>query len=158
MPPSGQAFRVLDGIPTEVLLQTYADRTLVLVTQLGKVGNLIQATIPPTAPLLPAPPPNPLQPNVTPLPVPPTSIQLTPLLGNAPSDRLHTLYSLYASQIATVLWAEEAGNLLQGDRRGVVVGIALHKTAETEDDGLTEHEREVFHGVMDMVRDLLRRQ
>lgn len=30
------------GVPTEVLIQTFADRILVLVTQLGKVGSLVR--------------------------------------------------------------------------------------------------------------------
>ena len=31
----------IDGVQTEVLIQVFADRILVLVTQLGKVGNLV---------------------------------------------------------------------------------------------------------------------
>ena len=41
MRPSSQMTRELNGITTEVLLQNFADRVLVLVTQLGKVGNLV---------------------------------------------------------------------------------------------------------------------
>jgi proteasome assembly chaperone 3 len=33
--------RNLDGDLTELLVQTYADRVLVLVTQMGKVGTLV---------------------------------------------------------------------------------------------------------------------
>lgn len=33
--------RTLDGVQTDVLVQTFADRTIVLVTQLGKVGSLV---------------------------------------------------------------------------------------------------------------------
>jgi len=36
-----QTSRELSGRQTEVLLQTFADRVLVLVTQMGKVGNLV---------------------------------------------------------------------------------------------------------------------
>jgi proteasome assembly chaperone 3 len=35
--------REINGIATEVVVQNYADRVLVLVTQLGKVGNLVRA-------------------------------------------------------------------------------------------------------------------
>lgn len=36
-----QILRILDGKPTEIMLQTFTDRVLVLVTQMGKVGNLV---------------------------------------------------------------------------------------------------------------------
>lgn len=38
---SKQIARELEGNNTEVVIQTYSDRILVLVTQLGKVGNLV---------------------------------------------------------------------------------------------------------------------
>ncbi|KZT09517.1 uncharacterized protein LAESUDRAFT_674244 [Laetiporus sulphureus 93-53] len=151
-----QACREVEGITTEVLLQAFSDRILVLVTQMGKVGNLIQATIPATTVIDPAPPPDPSHPNVTSLPVPPTAIQLTPLLGNAPSEHMQALHSLYASQIATIIWASEAEGTLEVERRGVVVGLALRKTDEAEGMGLSKHEREVFYGIMDMVDELAR--
>lgn len=31
----------IEGVPTEIMVQAFADRVLVLVTQLGKVGNLV---------------------------------------------------------------------------------------------------------------------
>lgn len=36
-----QTSRNLNGNSTQVFLQTFADRVLVLVTQMGKVGNLV---------------------------------------------------------------------------------------------------------------------
>ncbi|KAI8989686.1 hypothetical protein BD414DRAFT_521970 [Trametes punicea] len=151
--------RDLDGVQTDVLLQAFADRILVLVTQIGKVGSLIQAAIPTTMPLLPPPPPDPSNPNALPLPVPPPSIQLTPLLGSAPTERVQTLHSLYASQIATLVWTLEEASVLEADRRPVVVGIALAKPPEHgESAELSAHDRTVFRGVMDMVRELLERK
>ncbi|KAI0362402.1 hypothetical protein OH77DRAFT_49873 [Trametes cingulata] len=151
--------RSIDGVQTDVLVQAFADRVLVLVTQLGKVGSLIQASMPSTMPLLPPPPPDPSQPNELPLPVPPPSLQLTPLLGSAPSERIHTLHSLYASQIATLVWTLEEANVLETDRRPVVVGVALAKSPEpSESSELSAHDRAVFRGVMDMVREVLRKQ
>jgi hypothetical protein len=41
MSASRHLSRDLDGDLTEVLVQTYADRILVLVTQLGKVGSMV---------------------------------------------------------------------------------------------------------------------
>ena len=73
--------RILEGVQTDILLQAFADRIVVLVTQLGKVGSLvcpcfricsnqfaltvsqIQATMPSTMPLLPPPLPDPSKPN-----------------------------------------------------------------------------------------------
>lgn len=114
-----------------------------------------QVSIPETTPLMPPPPPDPSQPNITPLPVPPPSIQLTSLLGNAPTEHLRTLQSLYATQVATCIWSAEADRLLDGDRRTVVVGVALRKSSDAEDLGLSEHEKKVFYGVMEMVNELV---
>lgn len=165
--------RSVDGILTEIVLQAYADRILVLITQMGKVGNLvqfshyydgsipvanqpkIQASIPATTPLLPALGPDPAQPNVRPLPPPPAAIQLTPLLGNAPSEHIQTLHSLYTAQIATIIWTAESAGAMEIDRRNVVVGIALRKSDGDADEGLSEKERMVFLDVMDMLRELL---
>lgn len=33
--------REIEGVQTDVLLQAFADRVLILVTQLGKVGSLV---------------------------------------------------------------------------------------------------------------------
>ena len=168
--------RILEGVQTDILLQAFADRVVVLVTQLGKVGSLvcpcfricsnqialtvsqIQATMPSTMPLLPPPLPDPSKPNSIPLPAPPPSLQLTPLLGSAPSERAETLHSLYASQIATLVWTLEEANILESERRAVIVGIALSKAAGvTESTELSAQDRSVFRGVMDMVRELLQK-
>ncbi|KAG1803768.1 uncharacterized protein HD556DRAFT_1330194 [Suillus plorans] len=125
----------LEGVPTEIMVQGFADRILVLVMQLGKVGNLIQASIPSTTPLLSA---DLDEDSTNGLPAPPAAIRLTPLLGGASSEHLQTLHSLYAAQIATIIWVEEAKKMAV-NRRSVVVGIALHKDAD---------ERNTFHGVM----------
>ncbi|KAK7054788.1 hypothetical protein VNI00_003251 [Paramarasmius palmivorus] len=146
----------IDGITTEISIQHFADSILVLVTQLGKVGNLIQASLPATTPLLPIPPPDPTQPNVQQLPPVPTAIQLTNLLGHAPSEHLHTLHNLYASQIASILWYMEADDpMSQRVRRNVIVGISLQKSQDTVDSrGPSERERNTFAAVMAMVQEL----
>lgn len=116
--------------------------------------------MPSTMPLLPAPPPDAAQPNERPLPVPPPSLQLTPLLGSAPIDRMQTLHSLYASQIATLVWTLEEASVLEADRRPVVVGVALAKSTSepAQSSELSPHDRTVFRGVMEIVRELLERR
>lgn len=176
MIPSCHLARSLEGVQTELIIQTFADRILLLITQVGKVGNLvrrhrilvghpltrvsqIQASIPPTAPLLPASTLNSntdteersdaaSEPNHS-LPSPPPSIQLTPLLGSGSTEDIRTLHSLYTSQTATLVWlsVEKHG----GERKPVVVGIALKK-ADVWDEA---KERKTFMGVMEMLNELL---
>ncbi|KAF8511432.1 hypothetical protein JB92DRAFT_3083474 [Gautieria morchelliformis] len=157
-----QLARIVEDVQTELLIQTFADRILLLITQVGKVGNLIQASIPPTAPLLPASHATATsdseradgisaEPTQS-LPSPPPSIQLTPLLGSGPSEQIQTLHSLYASQAATLVWLSAEGH--GGERKPVVVGIALMK-AHVWDEA---KERKTFLGVMNMVGELLTRQ
>lgn len=114
----------------------------------------IQASIPQTAPLLAQPSPDMQEPNGSALPPPPPSIQLTPLLGSAPTDHLRTLHALYASQVATIVWVAEAGGLMDERRRSVIVGLALKRSGE--DQGLSEAERETFHQIMGMVTELVK--
>jgi len=139
--------REIEGISTTVVVQHFADRVLVLVTQLGKVGNLIQASLPSTTPLIP-----PSQPDV--LPTPPTAIQLTTLLGSAPSDHMRILHSLYASQIATIVWLQGSTNA-EGSRRSVVVGLALKPLKDADDTEITDGQRKTFYGIMEMLQQLL---
>jgi proteasome assembly chaperone 3 len=111
----------------------------------------IQASLPSTIPLLPFQPNNQQA-----LPAPPAAIELTPVLGSAPSEHLQTLHSLYATQIATIIWqreSESAKDIMH--RRSVIVGIALRQSLVGSDEHLTENERELFLQVMSMVQELL---
>lgn len=177
-PPSVQDIKDLETIPTEVVIQTFSDRVLVLVTQLGKVGSLvrylvgesdhlnnetqIQAVMPATAPLL-RPPQPPARQDAYDLPTPNPSIQLTPLFGTPPPsasspERMLTLQNLYAAQIATLVWAAEA----ESEAKAVVIGVALKPSRDgaelTGEAGVTETERRTFGGVMQMVVDLMARR
>lgn len=40
-----QTSRDLNGISTQILVQAFADRILVLVTQMGKVGTLVHSLV-----------------------------------------------------------------------------------------------------------------
>ncbi|KAF7778668.1 hypothetical protein Agabi119p4_3013 [Agaricus bisporus var. burnettii] len=143
---SHQAECHLAFIKEDVVVQRYSDRTLVLVTQLGKIGNLIQASIPPTTGLPPL---------TDQLPPPLPAIHLTPLLGSASSEHVQTLHSLYVSQIATLVWVYDASSAVDTGRKAVVVGLALKKLSDG-DEGLTEDEKLVFREVMNLVQDMLK--
>lgn len=69
---------------------------------------------------------------------------------------MQTLHSLYAAQIATIIWTAESEGVLEVDRRNVIVGIALQKSEGGDSDGLSEQERNLFVGVMEMLRDSLK--
>ncbi|KAF9052873.1 hypothetical protein BJ165DRAFT_1443618 [Panaeolus papilionaceus] len=136
-----QIAKKLNGNHTEIFIQTYADRVLILITQLGKVGNLVSPLLPPAQDLS--------TPDALSLPVPSPAIHLTPLLGSAPSEDMQTLHSLYAAQVATIIWTDQLNRSGDDSRRSVVVGLALAK--------LDDHEkrREVFQAIMSMLLDVL---
>ncbi|OCF38089.1 hypothetical protein I316_00313 [Kwoniella heveanensis BCC8398] len=168
---SYQLRQVICGIETELLVQTFDDRVLVVVTQNGKVGCLTQASLPAQIPL-PPPPPAPA-PASTPtpsslhilsiLPPPPAALLLTPLLGSPPDTTLH---DLYISQIATlVFFALESASNNNNGRRPVVVGLSLKRIGgggianqdngiedtEGEGGGLSDAERARYAGIMGLV-------
>ena len=66
---------------------------------------------------------------------------------------MQSLYSLYASQIATIVWLAESEGLLGVSHRGVIVGIALKK--RSGGSGVTAEDTETFRSVMDMVYEVV---
>ncbi|BGP15061.1 hypothetical protein JCM10213_002795 [Rhodosporidiobolus nylandii] len=162
--PTAQRARLIHGVHTDVLVQSFADRILVLVTQLGRIGCMIQVSPPPST--LPTPIPlaaaSPSTPLLASLPPPHPSTVLTPLFGVPPSPHTASLHDLYASQIGAIVFrkfAEAAGAEgagmpgMLGGAKPVVLGIALKKApdGEEEEGGVTEKERETFAEVMEMV-------
>ncbi|KAL4077094.1 hypothetical protein V8B97DRAFT_1939591, partial [Scleroderma yunnanense] len=141
----------IDGVQTDILVQPFADRIFVLITQVGKVGNLIQVSMPSTAPLVASGASDPFDPMDS-LPTPPATIQLQSLLGSTSSEHLQTLHSLYAAQTATLVWlTEDVGS----DRRSIIVGIALRKFSAATVDELNEQERRMFRGTMRTLMSML---
>jgi proteasome assembly chaperone 3 len=129
------------------------------------LNRQMQANIPPAVPLLPIPPLADIRAGTFP-PPPAASVQLTSLMGIAPSAHLQTLHALYATQIATLIWAlegEAAGDAeTMATRRPVVVGVALKRDAspgpaQATGSGLSGSERAVFLGVVAMLVELLRK-
>ncbi|KAG8893375.1 hypothetical protein FRC01_013628 [Tulasnella sp. 417] len=82
---------------------------------------------------------------------------------------MQTVYNLYASQIAAILWTYEGGD--GSGRRPVVVGLALKRSKAAADSALladgagdeetggageaSEEDRELFKSVMEMVKEVL---
>lgn len=78
-------------------------------------------------------------------------------MGSAQSDHMHTLNSLYASQIATLVWLAEE-EALRPTRRNVVVGLALRRTDSETMPALVDVEKRTFVQIMGAVREALASQ
>lgn len=87
------------------------------------------------------------------LPKPPPAVELSKVFGAAPSDEGDVLYSLYASQIAAMIWTNDSEDAIGGERRNVIVGLALKKV---QNEGVpAEDDREIYAEVVEMVMELL---
>ncbi|GAA5854675.1 hypothetical protein JCM8547_004933 [Rhodosporidiobolus lusitaniae] len=169
--PTAQRARLIHGVHTEVLVQSFADRLLVVLTQLGKIGCMIQVsppppTLPSALPLAAASPSTSL---LASLPPPHPSTVLSPLFGVPPTPHYASLHDLYASQIGAIIFHaskesdgpgavdELAGPGGAGDSKPVVLGIGLKMKPPTDDEeeGITGDERETFSQVMEMVLECL---
>lgn len=64
---------------------------------------------------------------------------------------MQTLYTLYAAQIATLVWLATGG-----EPRSVVVGIALCRAEGHAEGGLSKEEQGTFHGVMEALQAILK--
>lgn len=153
----------ISDVNTDVLIQQYADRILVFVSQLDKVGSLvmplhvdisilitgfkIQASLPATIPLENS---NERDTQST-FPSPSPAIEITPLLSSAPSEQIQTLHNLYVSQIASLIWTAEAEQGVEG-RRPVILAIALKRSLDSDE----APDQETFTRVMGMIQSILR--
>ncbi|CAO1633638.1 unnamed protein product [Sympodiomycopsis kandeliae] len=163
--PTKQLTRTIDGVETSIVIQEYSDRSFVLVTQLRRIGVVIQASVPADTPLSSAPTQGDNQWNddfedddpddsvSDPLSHSANLVQ-TPLLGIAPSDQAD-LYSLYVSVIHGIIRSNNQGTDEQKDHRPVIVSLAL-KTASGSQSSvelMAEEQREVFLQVVQAVKD-----
>ncbi|KAI0273732.1 hypothetical protein BC834DRAFT_966213 [Gloeopeniophorella convolvens] len=144
--------RDIESVRTEVVIQTFSDRVLVLVSQLCKVGTLIQASVPLTVALTEASPDSLAATDAATLPPVHPSIDITYLFGHAPSPDHQPLYSTYAAQVATLAWTSEKLGLTGSARPPVVVGVALKPCSS---NGSSAADRTTFLQIMEMVQQLL---
>ncbi|KAH9966764.1 hypothetical protein BC827DRAFT_1354227 [Russula dissimulans] len=148
------AERDIESVHTQVIIQTFSDRVLVIVTQLQKVGMLIHASLPSTSALIETALDD-VASDAASSTLPPAhpSTDLTYIFGNAPSPDHQTLYSSYAAQIATLVWASERHGQAGSSHIPVIIGIALKSPRSSETPSGTD--RATFLQVMDLVRDAL---
>ncbi|GAA5963257.1 hypothetical protein JCM3765_005777 [Sporobolomyces pararoseus] len=161
--PTAQRVRSIHSIQTDLLIQSFQDRILVILTQLGRIGCLIQVLPPPSS--LPAALPRPThdsESSAASLPPPHPSLVLSPLFGVPPSPYVSALHDLYASQIASILFEKMSLDTQGMGVKPVVLGIGLKRSQdETEGEGgeelsgISEKERETFMQVMEMVKECI---
>ncbi|WFC98818.1 hypothetical protein MYAM1_001551 [Malassezia yamatoensis] len=117
---------IADGNVT-IMSQEYLDRTLVLVTEVDKIGYLVQAQVEPGEHTVEF-----LQ-NKRPDSILIPTVTLVPLFGTPPTQYTD-LYALYATQIAAAICADlySTDNLL-GNMKPVIVGLALRQSPSSQD-------------------------
>ncbi|GAA5974675.1 hypothetical protein JCM5350_001242 [Sporobolomyces pararoseus] len=160
--PTAQRVRSIHSIQTDLLIQSFNDRILVILTQLGRIGCLIQV-LPPPSSLPAALPPRPSTNDsiVSSLPSPHPSLILSPLFGVPPSPHVSALHDLYAAQISSILFEKMSIDTQGMQVKPVVLGIGLKRSQEEEteegefDGGISERERETFMQVMEMVKECI---
>ncbi|KDE09133.1 hypothetical protein MVLG_00847 [Microbotryum lychnidis-dioicae p1A1 Lamole] len=147
--PTWQSSFAIEQIPTEILVQVFTDRVMIIVTQLGRIGSLLQVNRPvpglPT-PLRPTTSHNPQDAFLSSLPLPHPASTLTTLLGVAPSTRATSLYQLYAQQLGAIVF-----DSLGEAAKPVVLGIALKEFPARHGDDkehVGDRERKVFREVL----------
>ncbi|CAO1624777.1 unnamed protein product [Parajaminaea phylloscopi] len=163
--PSKQLSRRVDGIDTNVVVQEYVDRTMVIVTQNGKIGSVIQASLPTTAsPYVPLkstlfadddallggdesdddPARDATHGQSAWIPPPPPDLLQSTLLG-APPSGYASMYSLYVSSIFAILRPGPEDSLdpdapQQKDARPVIVALSLRLPSPGKSSGDVDEE------------------
>lgn len=160
-----QAAVSISGIHTEILVQRFTDRILILVTQLNKVGVLYQASAPPNSVSPVQRVRRPTVPELQELQLPPPdpSLTVSRLMGSVTNEEQETLYQLYVSEIASVVLGglgqlspedldPDTSNYTPFGGRTVVVGLALKDARKVMgDEDAAKLERSTFAEVLKMV-------
>lgn len=181
--PTAQRVRLIHSIQTDLMIQSFNDRILVILTQLGRIGCMVSPGSPVVlfasrvdfsflSQIQVSPPPSTL-PAALPshsssfnssalssLPPPHPSSTLSPLFGVPPSPHVSALHDLYASQIAAILFEKMTRETQGMEVKPVVLGIGLKRSQDTEkedeeESGISVDERETFSQVMEMVKECI---
>ncbi|KAI8348263.1 hypothetical protein BD560DRAFT_239078 [Blakeslea trispora] len=115
----------LDGIHTEIMLTSFADKIFIVITQFGKIGSLIQTTFD-IAPHLANNPSS-----------APASCQF--LMGESSGEQSE-LYVLYATSILQAI-----GAMNPHEKRPLLLGIALKPLKAMSD------KKQTFHKIIDQI-------
>ncbi|GAA5937431.1 uncharacterized protein JCM15063_002904 [Sporobolomyces koalae] len=160
--PTAQRVRMIQSIKTDLLIQSFNGRILVVLTQLGKIGCLIQIHPPPSTLPAPLPLPSRMATSDTPsLPPAHPSVTLSPLFGVPPSPHIQALHDLYATHIGSILFDKMTRDTHGMQVKPVILGIGLKRSqgaeeVETDQESrITDDERETFMQVMDMVKECI---
>ncbi|GAO49393.1 hypothetical protein SAICODRAFT_68448 [Saitoella complicata NRRL Y-17804] len=139
-----QAARFIDGKHTECLVYGFADRIMVLVTDSGKIGQMLSVSLE-TSSLVPPPPLGAEHLDL----LPPSHITPKYMLGasNTPRGELGQLYAVHIASLVASQNPDEA--------RTVIVGLALSTNVRGYDYEDTEimgaKERSRFLDVLELV-------
>ncbi|TPX71740.1 hypothetical protein SpCBS45565_g00870 [Spizellomyces sp. 'palustris'] len=112
----------------QILYTEFANRHFVTISEYGKIGSLLEATL-----------------DVTPHPTPNPTISTKALLG-PPQDPLS---HVYATHILSQIHATRPN-----DTRPLLLGLALKKSRRDEDVDVEQLDRQVFEEVVQLCRDV----
>ncbi|OBZ91606.1 Proteasome assembly chaperone 3 [Choanephora cucurbitarum] len=115
----------IDGVHTEILLTSFADKIFIVITQYGKIGSLIQTTFD-IAPHLASNPSS-----------APASCQF--LMGESSGEQSE-LYVLYSTSILQAI-----GAMNPHEKRPLLLGIALRPSKEMA------LKKQTFHKIIDQI-------
>ncbi|KAG0363876.1 hypothetical protein BC939DRAFT_449666 [Gamsiella multidivaricata] len=142
-----QAARIVQGRHTEVLVTSFVDKILILVSQYGKVGSVIHTAVDQQT----------LAPNTTTSSSDLVSTSSTFLLGAGSSVSKKTqLYNVYASHISQMIHHQNPA-----ETRSVILSLALavqepdlerSPTLEEEQDQRRQ-DRDLFENVIELINE-----
>ncbi|KAF9964466.1 hypothetical protein BGZ70_006426 [Mortierella alpina] len=140
-----QAARTIQGKHTEVLVSSYADKILILVSQYGKVGSIIHTSIDQQS----------LTSSTTASELAATTSSFFLGAGSSVSKKTQ-LYQVYASHISQMIHHQNPA-----ETRSVVLSLALsvqEPDMERSSSGVQEqeqraHDRDLFENVIELVNE-----
>ncbi|KAG9321614.1 hypothetical protein KVV02_006718 [Mortierella alpina] len=140
-----QAARTIQGKHTEVLVSSYADKILIIVSQYGKVGSIIHTTVDQQS----------LTSSATASELAATTSSFLLGAGSSMSKKTQ-LYQVYASHISQMIHHQNPA-----ETRAVVLSLALsvqepdmeRSSSAAEEQEQRAHDRDLFENVIELVNE-----